>query len=127
MKTQQKFPPGSTLAPLERWCSLDGDADRLMYYYVDNDGFVRLLDGDKIASLSAMYIMDLVKAAGVEIKVGVVQTAYANGNSTSYLTKVLVLPTTNLPAYSENPCIVYIYRSQVPSSRSPTLRLWSLL
>ena len=75
---------------MERWCSLDGDADRLMYYYVDTDGFVRLLDGDKIASLSAMFIMDLVKAAGVEIKVGVVQTAYANGNSTSYLTKVLV-------------------------------------
>jgi len=90
VKTQQKFPPGATIAPLERWCSLDGDADRLMYYYVDTDGFVRLLDGDKIASLSAMFIMDLVKAAGVEIKVGVVQTAYANGNSTSYLTKVLV-------------------------------------
>jgi phosphoacetylglucosamine mutase len=64
-----------------------------MYYYVDNaDGATRLLDGDKIASLSAMFIMDLVKAAGVEIKVGVVQTAYANGNSTSYLTKVLVFP-----------------------------------
>lgn len=80
------------IAPLERWCSLDGDADRLMYYYVNTDGFVRLLDGDKIASLSAMFIMDLVKAAGIEIKVGVVQTAYANGNSTSYLTNVLVSP-----------------------------------
>ena len=92
VKTQQKFPPGSLLAPLERWCSLDGDADRLMYYYVDTDGLVRLLDGDKIASLCAMFVMDLVKAAGVEIKVGVVQTAYANGNSTSYLSKVLVPP-----------------------------------
>jgi phosphoacetylglucosamine mutase len=92
VKTQQKFPPGSVLAPLERWCSLDGDADRLMYYYVDTDGLVRLLDGDKIASLCAMFVMDLVKAAGVEIKVGVVQTAYANGNSTSYLSKVLVPP-----------------------------------
>jgi len=63
-----------------------------MYYYVDTDGLVRLLDGDKIASLCAMFIMDLVKSAGVEIKVGVVQTAYANGNSTSYLSKVLVPP-----------------------------------
>jgi len=63
-----------------------------MYYYVDTDGLVRLLDGDKIATLCAMFVMDLVKAAGVEIKVGVVQTAYANGNSTSYLSKVLVLP-----------------------------------
>lgn len=92
VKTQQKFPPGSVLAPLERWASLDGDADRLMYYYIDTDGVVRLLDGDKIASLSAMFVMDLVKAAGVELKVGVVQTAYANGNSTSYLSKVLVSP-----------------------------------
>jgi hypothetical protein len=63
-----------------------------MYYYIDTDGVVRLLDGDKIASLSAMFIMDLVKAAGIELKVGVVQTAYANGNSTSYLSKVLVSP-----------------------------------
>ena len=77
---------------MERWASLDGDADRLMYYYVDTDGVVRLLDGDKIASLSAMFIMDLVKAAGIELKVGIVQTAYANGNSTSYLSKVLVTP-----------------------------------
>lgn len=106
MKTQQKFPPGSVLAPLERWCSLDGDADRLMYYYIDTDGLVRLLDGDKIASLSAMFIMDLVKAAGVEIKVGVVQTAYANGNSTSYLTKVLVKPLSSYP---------FTYKRKFPS------------
>jgi phosphoacetylglucosamine mutase len=92
VKTQQKAPVGAQIAPLERWCSLDGDADRLMYYYLDTDGVVRLLDGDKIASLSAMFIMDLVKAAGIELKVGVVQTAYANGNSTTYLAKVLKIP-----------------------------------
>jgi phosphoacetylglucosamine mutase len=63
-----------------------------MYYYVDVDNSVRLLDGDKIATLCAMFIMDLVKSAGIELKVGVVQTAYANGNSTAYLTKVLVSP-----------------------------------
>ena len=71
-----------------------------MYYYIDTDGVVRLLDGDKIASLSAMFIMDLVKAAGIELKVGVVQTAYANGNSTSYLSKVLVSP---LPRPTQSP------------------------
>ncbi len=91
-----------------------------MYYYVDTDGLVRLLDGDKIASLSAMFIMDLVKAAGVEIKVGVVQTAYANGNSTSYLTKVLVQPSTFLVDL-ENPGVMYPDRSQIPPSRSPTI------
>jgi hypothetical protein len=84
-----------------------------MYYYVDTDGFVRLLDGDKIASLSAMFIMDLVKAAGVEIKVGVVQTAYANGNSTSYLTKVLVFHLLDETDVSENSRIMYPHRSQI--------------
>lgn len=34
--------------------------------------------------------MDLVKEAGLELEVGVVQTAYANGASTEYLSNVLV-------------------------------------
>ncbi|RUS20213.1 hypothetical protein BC937DRAFT_86171 [Endogone sp. FLAS-F59071] len=93
VKTQQRAPPGSPLQPGDRGASLDGDADRLVYYYIDTDGTFRLLDGDKIAGLAAMFIMDLVQAAGLEnINVGVVQTAYANGNSTAYLTKVLVIP-----------------------------------
>jgi phosphoacetylglucosamine mutase len=49
------------------------------------------LDGDKIAGLAALFIAELVQEAGIDsIKVGVVQTAYANGSSTNYLTKVLV-------------------------------------
>jgi phosphoacetylglucosamine mutase len=81
-----------------------------MYYYVDTDGLVRLLDGDKLSSLAAMFIMDLVKAAGVEIKVGVVQTAYANGNSTSYMTKVLVpLPPLPVPdLFRKSPFYVHL-------------------
>lgn len=51
----------------------------------------KLLDGDKIAGLAGGFIIDLVKTAGLEgIDVGVVQTAYANGSSTTYLEKVLV-------------------------------------
>ena len=44
-----------------------------------------LLDGDKIASLATDYISELVKQANLDIKVGCVQTAYANGASTAYL------------------------------------------
>jgi phosphoacetylglucosamine mutase len=52
-----------------------------------------MLDGDKIAGLAAMFIMDLVKTAGVDsINVGVVQTAYANGSSTKYLREQLKVP-----------------------------------
>jgi phosphoacetylglucosamine mutase len=81
------------VAPLTRCASLDGDADRLVYYFTDADGTFRLLDGDKIATLAASFIGDLAKNAGLtSLKIGVVQTAYANGSSTSYITKTLNLP-----------------------------------
>ncbi|CAG8546771.1 6583_t:CDS:10 [Ambispora leptoticha] len=93
VKTQQRVPLGLVLPAEQRAASLDGDADRIVYYYNDSDGTFKLLDGDKIASLAAGFIMELIKASGLEeINVGVVQTAYANGSSTNYLTKVLGVP-----------------------------------
>ncbi|KAI9318760.1 hypothetical protein BX666DRAFT_2026183 [Dichotomocladium elegans] len=93
VKTRQQAPLGSSISPGDRWCSYDGDADRLVYYYSNSDGIFKLLDGDKIAGLAAMFIMELVHSAGIDsIKVGVVQTAYANGSSTNYLTHVLKVP-----------------------------------
>jgi len=95
----QKLPPNlvDVLKPGQRACSLDGDADRLMYYYLDERGNFQMLDGDKIAALVAAFIVELVKNAGLDndLKVGVVQTAYANGASTKYLAEVgtLVLVT----------------------------------
>lgn len=93
VKTNQRLPAGyekdSSLQAGQRMCSFDGDADRIVYYYLNGppshkESF-RLLDGDKIASLAADYISELVKKAGVELEVGCVQTAYANGSSTKYL------------------------------------------
>lgn len=94
MKTKQRPPPSSKAGVLERCASLDGDADRLIYYYVDSGNVFKLLDGDRIATLAASFIGDLAKSAGVseKLKVGVVQTAYANGSSTEYIEKVLKLP-----------------------------------
>jgi phosphoacetylglucosamine mutase len=92
VKTSQKLPPSliSKLKPGQRACSLDGDADRPIYYYLDERGYFHMLDGDKIAALVSTFIVDLVKSAGLEqrIKVGVVQTAYANGASTKFLAQV---------------------------------------
>ncbi|KAL0576361.1 hypothetical protein V5O48_005620 [Marasmius crinis-equi] len=88
VKTSQKLPPSlaSRLQPGQRACSLDGDADRLIYYYLDEKGVFHMLDGDKIAALVAAFIGELVKLANLEdVKVGVIQTAYANGASTKYL------------------------------------------
>ncbi|KAL9098629.1 MAG: hypothetical protein Q9163_005748 [Psora crenata] len=94
VKTGQRAPPATQTAPLERCCSLDGDADRLVYYFLDEDSSFRLLDGDRIATLAALFIGDLARNAGLgeKLKVGVVQTAYANGASTSYITQDLKLP-----------------------------------
>ena len=79
---------------MERSASLDGDADRLVYYYMDDEKQFHLLDGDKIATMAAMFLGELVKGAGLadRIRIGIVQTAYANGASTAYVEKTLKLP-----------------------------------
>ncbi|WFC98649.1 phosphoacetylglucosamine mutase [Malassezia yamatoensis] len=92
VKTRQRLPEGYTkesLKPNELLCSFDGDADRIVFYYLsgpasDSASF-HLLDGDKIASLAADYLSELVAKAKLDIKLGCVQTAYANGASTVYL------------------------------------------
>jgi len=80
-----------------RCASLDGDADRLVYFSVipNADNRIHLIDGDKILSLFALFIMEQLSIlnqneCGGEnnsypATLGVVQTAYANGASTDYL------------------------------------------
>ena len=48
------------MTPYARYGSFDGDADRLVYYTLDNDCSFILLDGDKIAALFASYIKQLL-------------------------------------------------------------------
>lgn len=100
VKTSQHPPPSLAnhivANPGVRVCSFDGDADRIVYYYVDDAGRFRLLDGDKIAVMAAMWLMELVEKAKLNegddaVTVGVVQTAYANGSSTKFLTSVSFL------------------------------------
>lgn len=62
-------------------CSLDGDADRIVYYTVI-DGKFCVIDGDKIATLFATFCR---QALGPDVKIGMVQTPYANGASTEYI------------------------------------------
>jgi phosphoacetylglucosamine mutase len=55
-----------------------------------------LLDGDKIATLAAVFLRQLLSSvpAGMvspPLRIGVVQTAYANGASTDYISKTLGL------------------------------------
>ncbi|TAQ84238.1 hypothetical protein B7494_g7436 [Chlorociboria aeruginascens] len=94
VKTKQRAPPSSKSLPNERCCSLDGDADRIIYYFNDPEHGFRLLDGDKIATLCASFIASLAIEAHLssDLKIGVVQTAYANGASTKYVEQTLGLP-----------------------------------
>lgn len=69
-----------------RYASLDGDADRLVYFFGAGPErpFV-LLDGDRIAALAACTLLPLVRALHTPVSFAVVQTAYANGASTRFL------------------------------------------
>ena len=101
VKVDQKLPNGVTSDMARgRCCSLDGDADRVVYYYVDNTDKFVLLDGDKIAALAAGFIAEQVQKLPASVKdkiqLGVVQTAYANGASTKYF-KNLGIPVACTP------------------------------
>lgn len=82
-----------------RFVSIDGDADRLVYFFSDPQTHsLRLLDGDKIMALLSGYVLDLLRHAGItSLRVGAVQTAYANGASTHYLTRTLGLDVVCVP------------------------------
>ncbi|XP_024537107.1 phosphoacetylglucosamine mutase [Selaginella moellendorffii] len=104
VQKEKVLPAGfAASADSDRRCvTVDGDADRLAYFYVSGDGIFHLLDGDKILSLFARFLKQQVEALmGSEkdciipgygrVNLGAVQTAYANGSSTKYLQEVLGL------------------------------------
>lgn len=69
-------------------CSLDGDADRVVFFKVTQQGnTIKLLDGDRLSVLFADYLKNILRIRGItnSVKLGVVQTAYANNASTKYL------------------------------------------
>ena len=91
VKVQQKCPRNlESVQPLERCVSVDGDADRVVYFFKQKSGDFQLMDGDKIATLVAGYFKEMLKESGVDLALGLVQTAYANGSSTKYITEKLV-------------------------------------
>ena len=94
VKVQQSAPAGMVINAGERCLSFDGDADRIVYFFADEEGKFVLLDGDKIATLIAGYIKKKLDDAGVILSkgLGVVQTAYANGSSTRYINDQLKVP-----------------------------------
>jgi len=64
---------------------------------MDNSGVFHLLDGDRIATLIAGYLKQLLAESGIVLDLGLVQTAYANGSSTEYITNNLDVPVACVP------------------------------
>lgn len=82
----------------KRYAALDGDADRVVYFYLVRDGSgdelkLQLIDGDKIMALFALFLQKALAESKLDgqLSMGLVQTAYANGASTEYLSSVLNL------------------------------------
>jgi phosphoacetylglucosamine mutase len=97
VKITRKQPGGVTVLAGERWASIDGDADRVVYFYTNVNGECRLLDGDAIAVLLLNFVRPLIDEMNASangdddcLNIGVVQSAYANGASTAYMRDVLV-------------------------------------
>lgn len=66
-QVQQKWPEGVPQAQNTRCVSVDGDADRVIYSFIDKNGKYSMLDGDKIATLVAGYFQELLKASGKDV------------------------------------------------------------
>lgn len=95
VKTNQKLPKNVKPVNNKLYASFDGDADRLICYYQNNDNKFKLLDGDKLSTLFALFLQQLFKQIDptkISLNIGVVQTAYANGSSTKYVEDVLKIP-----------------------------------
>ncbi|CAD7002284.1 phosphoacetylglucosamine mutase [Ceratitis capitata] len=98
VKVKQAVPIGMPIVePYTRCVSVDGDADRVVYFFTDDAGHFRLLDGDRIATLVADYLMDMLKRCDLDLSMGLVQTAYANGGSTDYIANTLKVPVACVP------------------------------
>ena len=67
--------------------SFDGDADRIVFHGFISPENWRLIDGDKIAALIAVFLLEefSICSWATDFSFGVVQTAYANGASTAFL------------------------------------------
>ncbi|CAF0819338.1 unnamed protein product [Rotaria sordida] len=99
VKLYQKAPDGLPLTNYPKYCSIDGDADRLIYYFIDENQRFHMLDGDRFSVLFASFISNKLKEAKLmdQVKMGVIQTAYANGSSTNYIVNTMNVPVACVP------------------------------
>ncbi|WBW71708.1 N-acetylglucosamine-phosphate mutase [Schizosaccharomyces osmophilus] len=93
VKTTQSPPVNlvDKMVPNQLYASVDGDADRIIFYFTEKEKKFHLLDGDRISILLVSFLKILVQKSRLPLSIGVIQTAYANGSSTAYLKNLGVL------------------------------------
>jgi len=82
---EKKIPTSDEIYPSKLYASLDGDADRIVFYYPTSLTNISLLNGDKISALIAYYIAD--KISNIE-NVAVIHTGYSNGAFIKFINKL---------------------------------------
>ena len=89
--SQMKLPVQEGVTDLDGvlCASLDGDADRVVFYYQENEVF-HLLNGDAIAALFLTYIYELLNNTVFSefteaVDVGFIYTGYTNGACVDYV------------------------------------------
>eukprot|EP01006_Ploeotia_vitrea_P010074 TRINITY_DN25780_c0_g1_i1.p1 TRINITY_DN25780_c0_g1~~TRINITY_DN25780_c0_g1_i1.p1 ORF type:complete len:540 (+),score=77.38 TRINITY_DN25780_c0_g1_i1:83-1702(+) len=96
-------PPANVTAaneasPQHHTLTFDGDADRIIYFTFDKEGNCKLLDGDKMLTLFCVLIKKQLEILNLpDLTIGAVQTAYANGGSTHYISNTLKVPVSLVP------------------------------
>ena len=85
MHKVRKFPKNYDLKETKS-ASLDGDADRVVYFMDHNNEFV-CLDGDRLIVLYVTAVKKLLEGTG--INPGVVTTVYANSSVVTYIQDTL--------------------------------------
>lgn len=84
VEKELQFPCNMESIPeYERCCSIDGDADRIVYFTNIGDK-LKLFNGDKIACLFAQFYTKQCEEYNDKPKIGLIQTAYSNGSSTLF-------------------------------------------
>lgn len=90
VQKQRKVPENFDKQFTTSMASIDGDADRLVYFCVNespsNNEELYLIDGDKMGTLISKFINEQLESVDInDLELGIVQTAYANGASTQYM------------------------------------------
>lgn len=82
--TYSKMPINSESSDHLLRASLDGDADRLVFYYTDG-GAMRILNGDYISALIMTYLSKILRDTKDPIKIGFIHTGYTNSACLEYI------------------------------------------